>query len=1084
MPQKIPSGAQSTPFTITAPDTYTLDAGTTRTQTAGIGVSVTAAAGPVTVDIEGTLNDTASGQRAINVANNPIAGTIAIGANGRVQSLNQDAIRSQSVNGKIDLTNLGQIVASSANFTPGVGGTNPGTEFAITYNAALGAAGAPTTDFISGGTLTNGAPGNTAALIQSDNGDAIRLGSHQTLVNYGTINSNGPVNDAATNNSLNPVGGNTSTATTYDVSRGVRINQDNATSDRIDNFGTITGAQHGVDVGVTGATNIRVVNEAGGQIIGRNGSGVGADTTGASATTVQVTNSGLIRGAYAPQYDRAGYRTVDGDGDGVDIDGGATILNRAGGTIEGTGAGGYDSNGRLNNSEGISIGGGSVSNSGTIRGAAYGIVVNNDSNTAGSRSGVAATQITNNASGTITGQSGYAIRLENKTGTAADNDTITNFGTITGNGGVPSGTVLRQDGAPDPGTVGTLDGRTYTAADAGSVRFIRGDGSAIQTGEGNDTLSNYGVITGNSGRAINLEGGDDTLNLYTGSSVVGRIDGGAGRDTLNLRLDDRTGVDAALGANSGATTGSLSNVVNVEVLAVQNGTWTVQDAQTYASGITVKRGAGLTVGANGSLTGDVANAGTLTFAHMGDLTNAGAISGGGSVVQAGTGTFALSGVNTYSGGTTIQSGTLNLGSAASAGTGAITFANLSGNATARLGLDVAAQPATNGTFTNTLTNFGSGNELALAGLTNSSVSYNSSNSSITVIGTRTGGGQVSENFVLSAPRTTSFTATVDGQGNTIVRAATPTNSTNPTPPANNAPCYCTGTRILTDSGEVAVEALGIGDVVVTASGQHRPIRWIGTRSYIGRFANTNPAVLPVCVKAGALADGIPTRDLWVSPDHALYLDSVLIPAEHLVNGTTILKAERVEGVTYWHIELDSHDVLLAGGAPAESFVDDGGRAIFHNAASYRALYPHQPAWPVAAIYCAPRVTDGYALEAVRRSLALRAGLPTPPARVFGELLGHLDLCDGARIAGWAQDLAHPDGPVCLDIVVDGAVVAMACAEIYRADLEAAGIGDGCHAFDLKLPLAHEAAHTVEVRRSIDGAAIGTLRIQAAIAATA
>ncbi len=252
----------------------------------------------------------------------------------------------------------------------------------------------------------------------------------------------------------------------------------------------------------------------------------------------------------------------------------------------------------------------------------------------------------------------------------------------------------------------------------------------------------------------------------------------------------------------------------------------------------------------------------------------------------------------------------------------------------------------------------------------------------------------------------------------------PTNPTppNPTPPANNAPCYCTGTRILTDRGAVAVEDLAIGDVVVTASGQHRPIRWIGTRSYIGRFANANPVILPVCVRAGALAEGIPARDLWVSPDHALFLDGLLVPAELLVNGVTITKAGRVEAVTYWHVELDSHDVLLAEGAPAESFVDDGGRAIFHNAASYRTVYPHAPAWPVAAAYCAPRVADdgrhGHALDAIRQRLALRAGLPVVPKRVFGPLRGHLDLCavgavGSLRVAGWARDLAPAEGPVCL-----------------------------------------------------------------------
>ena len=310
--------------------------------------------------------------------------------------------------------------------------------------------------------------------------------------------------------------------------------------------------------------------------------------------------------------------------------------------------------------------------------------------------------------------------------------------------------------------------------------------------------------------------------------------------------------------------------------------------------------------------------------------------------------------------------------------------------------------------------------------------------------------------------------------------------TNPTPPATNAPCYCTGTRILTDRGEVSVEDLSIGDVAVTASGQHRPIRWIGTRSYLGCFANANPAVLPVCVTAGALADGVPARDLWVSPDHALFLDGVLIPAERLVNGASITKAERIESVTYWHVELDSHDVLLTEGAPAESFVDDGGRAIFHNAAEYRALYPHAPAWFTPAVYCASRVADGYALETVRRRLALRAGLPVTTARVFGELRGHLDLCDGRRIAGWAQDLSHPDGPVCLDILVDGTVVAMAYAETQRADLEAARIGDGCHAFDLELPFVLDPAapHSVSVRRSADGTVIGSLLIQAVFAVAA
>ena len=687
MPDITP-GSQSATYTISAPGTYTLQPGLTRTQTAGVAVSVTGAAGAPVVEIKGSLIDTASGQRAINWGS-AATGQLNIGANGLVQSLDADAVRFQTVNGAVNLTNLGQILSGTSITTISASATVPGSGYALNFNAAVGTAGAPASDVTSGGVITNGAVGNTAALIQSDSADAIRLGAHQTLVNYGTINGNGRVNDSSANNSF----GGTSTAERYDSSRGVRINAATATNDRIDNYGTITAAQHGVDIGNAAATNILVNNYAGGRIVGRNGSGVGADTTGIAAGTVVVDNAGTISGGYAPQFDRAGLATLDGDGDGVDVDGGATVVNRAGGVIEGTGAGGFDSGGRANNSEGISIGGGSITNSGIIRGAAFGIVVNNDSNTDGSRSGQSATQIVNNAAGAIIGQNGYAIRFENKTGTAADNDTIVNYGTITGNGTVPdtSQTVRLQNAVADPRTIGTLDGRTYTAADAGSVRFVRGDGSAIQTGEGADTLSNYGRIVGNSGRALNLEGGDDVLSLFTGSSVTGRIDGGAGTDTLNLRLDDRTGTGEA-GANSGVTTGTLANTVSFERLNVQGGTWTATDAESFANGVSVTGGA-LDLAAGATLSGATTVA---TGARLGGSGQAGAVS----VQAGGVLTPGLSGIGTLAtGNLALAAGStlrLDIGAAGAADRVAVTG---SVDVTGAI-LDLAALPAgATGTYT-------------------------------------------------------------------------------------------------------------------------------------------------------------------------------------------------------------------------------------------------------------------------------------------------------------------------------------------------------------------------------------------------
>ncbi len=183
-------------------------------------------------------------------------------------------------------------------------------------------------------------------------------------------------------------------------------------------------------------------------------------------------------------------------------------------------------------------------------------------------------------------------------------------------------------------------------------------------------------------------------------------------------------------------------------------------------------------------------------------------------------------------------------------------------------------------------------------------------------------------------------------------------------------CYLRGTMIATPEGERTIETLSIGDHVLSATGEARPIRWIGYRAYRKRFAQCNPDVVPVCVAAGALADGVPTRDLYVSPRHALLLDDVLVQAIDLVNGVSITEAILIDEIEYFHIELAEHDVLLANGAPAESFVDDNSLMMFHNAHDYLALYPNAQRRP--AIYCAPRLSSGERLEIIRRRINGRA----------------------------------------------------------------------------------------------------------------
>jgi hypothetical protein len=185
---------------------------------------------------------------------------------------------------------------------------------------------------------------------------------------------------------------------------------------------------------------------------------------------------------------------------------------------------------------------------------------------------------------------------------------------------------------------------------------------------------------------------------------------------------------------------------------------------------------------------------------------------------------------------------------------------------------------------------------------------------------------------------------------------------------NTTPCYCRGTRIRTPKGDVAVEALRIGDRVTIADGTALPIKWIGRRSYRDWMAVGNDDIQPVLFRADAIAEGIPARDLYVSPEHAMFIDGVLVPAWHLVNGVTIEQTQGVREIDYFHLEFDRHVVIFAEDAPAESFVDDDSRMLFHNAEEYRRLYPNEPRRQVE--FCAPRVEDGIELAALRDTLAM------------------------------------------------------------------------------------------------------------------
>lgn len=233
-------------------------------------------------------------------------------------------------------------------------------------------------------------------------------------------------------------------------------------------------------------------------------------------------------------------------------------------------------------------------------------------------------------------------------------------------------------------------------------------------------------------------------------------------------------------------------------------------------------------------------------------------------------------------------------------------------------------------------------------------------------------------------------------------------------------CYASGTRILTEAGEIAVEALTPGmRLPGLRSGQPRRIHWIGHRSLRPARHKRPHDVNPVRVRAGAFAPLTPLRDLLLSPDHAVYADGVLVPIRYLLNGATIVQ-EPAEAITYYHIELADtagavvHDVVLAEGLAAESYLDTGNRGAFANADGPVMTHPDFAlrVWHAAA--CAPLVTAGPALAALRARLHARAEacgqqLDSAPDLHLRAGPQRIDGCwDGAT---WR--VALPGGPVIL-----------------------------------------------------------------------
>ena len=482
-------------------------------------------------------------------------------------------------------------------------------------------------------------------------------------------------------------------------------------------------------------------------------------------------------------------------------------------------------------------------------------------------------------------------------------------------------------------------------------------------------LKTWSVTSGSWSVGANWSG--STIPLATDDVTVGTALEAA---SVTVTLDANEAVSSVLltGGDVGATLGDFSTAI-VTSLVMSASNLTVTNGFTTVGGVVIKGTGSLQVG--GVLSGPTlqiqATAGTL-------IIDVGSIN--------------LSGVNSYSNVQVDTLATLIIKATGTSNDLSTLGVNLANTSTLELDGGTFAFLGAAGTITlagGTL-KLGVGGKLA----TGSQITFTTTGSKI-IDATTDGKGLVNTTFkdfiasdtiivsaansfkIINATTIDAF-ASADGSGTAIehlvfitpeVFSANGTVISGSTLSADSA-CYLAGTKILTATGEVAVEDLAIGDILITVDAGPQAIRWIGQRAYLARLVNAHhrAGLMPVCISASALADNVPSRDLLVSPEHMMALDGVLVAAHNLLNGSTITRFEDLDVVKYFHIELDQHAVILAEGAASESYLDTGNRNMFTNVLEYAEL-----GMPVGStVPCLPIVSEGPALAAIRAGIANRA----------------------------------------------------------------------------------------------------------------
>lgn len=572
--------------------------------------------------------------------------------------------------------------------------------------------------------------------------------------------------------------------------------------------------------------------------------------------------------------------------------------------------------------------------------------------------GTFANAVDMHAGGTIVNQQGGLIEGMAHGYAIFDNSSTTSVVAIQNAGTISSSN--HAIAIEDSGTVNLTNSSTGIILGASDALFLQLDQS--------ETVLNAGKITG-TGLAAYLSTAN---NFYMTNASTGTVSGATG----GLVIDGMSSQSTSALVNAGSVGGGSGVGVNIDIGA--------SSVLLNKAGGTISGGSqGVYIFANDANAVDsVSNAGVITgtvglmFQKYGYVlteivTNAGTITGtGGTAVSGGNGglhlnvvagavfngdVIASASLSTYTSSGYIYNpnklNALELNSSASAGT--IIGIGTSFQNFTTIEIDAGATWSVAGDVQGlasgeTIIGFSSLDTLELTGFAATSEHF--ANNALTL-----SNGSTSEIITLVEPGASSadFTLATSG-GNSFI--------------TTDIACFYPGTRIATPDGARAVEELAAGEMVLTQNGP-APLRWVAQSKISLRFADKLRA-MPVRIRAGALGDGLPALDLLVSPDHALFIQDVLVQAGALVGLAGIERAEEVPQVfTYYHLELETHGLLLAEGVWAETFLDEAGWGAFANQEDRPAREAPMQELPYPRVKSARQLPAGLRAMLQRRAAA-------------------------------------------------------------------------------------------------------------------